>query len=273
MKNKNVSYRSLALLKELSNSGKSYFTVSDAYNIFNEHNLSAVRELLRSMTERGLIMRIKEGLYHVIPFEKDSAEYFPNWHLTAEALVQSEEYYIGFYSALDIHGLITQPSLVEQVVLKKRIQPKHFKLKNVRFEMITFNQNHFFGYEKTWVDDFNKVNCSDLEKTIIDCLYKPNYANGITEIVKAIYKSRNNVNPKRLLVYLDKFDAQVVYKRLGYLLQNLNLFKKLLERIKPRISNSYALLDPSLPKTGKHNSQWKVIDNIGIESSLKSVET
>jgi predicted transcriptional regulator of viral defense system len=225
------------------------------------------------MTERGLIMRIKEGLYHVIPFEKDSAEYFPNWHLTAEALVQSEEYYIGFYSALDIHGLITQPSLVEQVVLRKRIQPKLFKLKNVRFEMITFNINHFFGYEKTWIDDFNKVNCSDLEKTIIDCLYKPNYANGITEIIKAIYKSRNNVNSERLLAYLDKFDAQVVYKRLGFLLQNLNLFKELSERIKHRISNSYALLDPSLPKTGKHNSQWKVIDNLGIESSLKSVET
>jgi predicted transcriptional regulator of viral defense system len=273
MKHKTISYRSSTLLKSLLDSNTSYFTISEASKILGKENSSTVRELLRSMTERGLILRIKEGLYHVIPYERDSQHYFPNWHLTAEAIVKNREYYLGFYTALDIHGLITQPSLVEQIVVKQRLQPKNFKLKNVEFEIITYNKKHFFGYEKTWIDDYSKVSGSDLEKTIIDCLYKPNYANGITEIVKAISKSWSKINIEKMLIYLENFDAQVVYKRLGFLLQHLDLLSTLTKEIKTKLSSSYALLDPSFPNKGKHNSDWKIIDNVEIGSAIKSIET
>ncbi|MDR3611214.1 MAG: hypothetical protein P4L27_11670, partial [Ignavibacteriaceae bacterium] len=127
--------------------------------------------------------------------------------------------------------------------------------------------------EKTWIDDFTKVYCSDLEKTIIDCLYKPNSANGITEIIKAIYESRGKLNISKMLVYLEKFNAQAVYKRLGFLLQHLDLLQELRAEIQSKLTNSYILLDPSLPKNGKHYSQWSIIDNIGIDSAIKSILT
>jgi predicted transcriptional regulator of viral defense system len=38
----------------------------------------AVRKLLADMTKRGLNLRIKDGLYNVIPYERNSEEYFPN---------------------------------------------------------------------------------------------------------------------------------------------------------------------------------------------------
>lgn len=273
MKNKNISYRSSLLLKNLNESETLFFSIDDAVKILGIGYSSTVRELLRTMTDRGLIMRIKDGLYHVIPYEKDNNSHFPNWHLTAEAIVKDRDYYLGFYTALEIHNLITQPSLVEQIVVKQRMQPKTFKVKNVEFEIITYNQRHFFGFEKTWIDDFNKVFCSNLEKTIIDCLYKPDYAGGITEIVKAIYKSKEKINIGKMLKYLEKFDTQVVFKRLGFLLQQLEILDALAKEIQSKLSNSYTLLDPSLPQKGKHNSGWKIIDNIGIESVLKSVET
>lgn len=273
MTNKNISYRSSQLLKGLSESGKIFFSGKDAAELLGTGYTSSVRELLSAMTDRGLIMRIKDGLYHVIPYEKNSTEYFPNWHLTAEAIAENREYYLGFYTALEIHSLITQPSLIEQIVITQRLQPKIFKVKNVKFEVITYNKKHFFGYEKTWIDDFNKVYCSDFEKTIIDCLYKPNYANGITEIVKALYKSKEKIDTAKMTAYLDMFDAQVVYKRLGFLLEHLNSLQDLSKLIKSKLSNSYALLDPLLPKKGKHNSEWKIIDNAGINDVLKSIET
>lgn len=233
----------------------------------------AVRKLLADMTNRELLLRIKDGLYHIIPYEKNSKEYFPNWHLTAEAIVHPQNYYISFYSALDIHGLITQPSLSEQVVTEKQVVPKIQKVRIVKVEFITFSKNRFFGYEKTWIDDFNKVNCSDLEKTFIDCLYKPNYAGGISEIIKAIYKSRDKIKTDRIIEYLERFDAQVVYKRLGFLLQHLDILKELRMEIQSRLTSSYTLLDPSLTKKGKHYSGWKIVDNIDIKSTLKSIET
>jgi len=270
---KHISFRSAQLLNALNVQNKHFFTIKDAKEILNDSGDEAVRRLLIYMAQRGLLLRIKDGLYNVIPYEKDSNEYFPNWHLAAEALVQSQNYYISFYSALDIYGLITQPSLKEQIVVDEQIIPKYHIVKNIKFEFITLKKNRFFGYEKTWIDDFNKVNCSVLEKTIIDCLYKPNYAGGISEIIKAIYKSREKIKPERMIEYLERFDAQVVYKRLGFLLQHLDILKELIVEINSKLTNSYTLLDPSLPKKGKHNSEWKIQDNIDIKSAIKSIET
>jgi predicted transcriptional regulator of viral defense system len=270
---KHISYRSAELLKKLHMRNQDFFTLKDAKEILPNSEESAIRKLLSDMTKRNLILRIKDGLYNIIPYEKESDKYFPNWHLVAEKLVQSEEYYIGFYSALDIHSLVTQPSLSEQIVTKKQFTPKNQLIKKVKFEFITYNEQRFFGFEKIWIDDFNKVFCSDIEKTIIDCLYKPNYSGGISEIIKAIKKSHEQINLEKMHLYLEKFDTQVVLKRLGFILQYLNQFDSLKNNIKPNVSNSYTLLDPSLPKSGKYCSEWKIIDNVGIESAIKSLLT
>lgn len=268
--NKHISYRSSELLDSLLKVGKSFFTLGEAVEILSNSDPAAVRRLLSDMTRRGLILRIKDGLYAIIPYEKDPEPYLPNWHLIAEAMVRPHSYYIGFYSALDIYGLITQPSLTEQIVTEKQIVPKYRTLKKVRFEFITMG-SRFWEFEKTWIDDYHKVNCSDLEKTILDCLYMPGKANGMTEIIKVAGRSLNKINPNKLFDYLEKFDSQSIYKRLGFILENLGGLSKLRKEMRKKISSSYTLLDPSLPKTGRHNSQWKVIDNIGIESAIAAI--
>ena len=270
---KHISFRSGQLLSSLNGQNKNFFTIKEAQEILHESGEVAVRRLLIYMAQRGLLLRIKDGLYNLIPYEKNVEEYFPNWHLTAEAIVHPKNYYIGFYSALDIHGLITQPSLTEQIVTEKQIVPKNQLVKKVKFEFITFNKNKFFGYERTWIDDFNKINCSDIEKTLIDCLYKPNYSGGISEIAKAIYKCREKIKPDKIIHYLEKFDAQVVYKRMGFLLQHLDILPALTKEIQTKLTDSYTLIDPSLPKKGKHYSAWKIVDNIDIESTLRSIGT
>lgn len=270
--NKHISYRSSELLTPLLQNGKSFFTLGDASKILSKSDPSAVRRLLSDMTRRGLILRLKDGLYTIIPYEKDAENYFPNWHLTAEALVLPQKYYIGFYSALDIHGLITQPALIEQVVTENQIAPKYRTIKKVKFEFITVGKR-FFGYSKIWIDDFDKVYCSDLEKTILDCLYFPAKANGIAEIIKAIDRGLSKIDPDKLLSYIGKFNSQSVNKRLGFILLNMDKMKDLRVKMHKEISSSYTLLDPSLPSKGKYNAQWKIIDNVGIDSTLKSVMT
>lgn len=270
---KSISYRSSELLSALISQKKDFFTLKDASEILTGKDNTTVRKLLSDMTKRGVIMRIKEGLYHRIPYEQKPDQYFPDWHLTAVAMVQPKDYYIGFYSALDIHGLITQPSMVEQVVTKEQVKPKSQQVKNVRFEFITLSKNRFFGFKMQWIDDFNKVNCSDLEKTLLDCLYKPDFAGGITEITKALFKSREKLQPAIFQSYLEKFDTQVVYKRLGFIISQLGLFPELQNFIAGKISSSYAPLDPSLPKQGYYNSKWGIIDNIDFKTVLDSLKT
>jgi len=49
----------------------------------------------------------------------------PDWHLLSQYLVGDAEYYIGYFSALQIHSLTTQPHLKEQIVVNKQIKPSN----------------------------------------------------------------------------------------------------------------------------------------------------
>ncbi len=273
MKAKTISANASKLLEQLHKDNLTFFTLSDASSLLPALKPVALRAQLRQMVNKGLLLRIEGGLYTIIPFEQNSANYFPNWHQAAAALANPNEYYIGFYSALDIHGLITQPSLLEQIVTKKRILPKKRQIKKIRFEFITLNEKHFFGYKKHWIDDFNQVYCSDLEKTFVDSLYKPDYAGGITEIVKALYKSKNQINTKKLEEYTELFDAQVVLKRLGFIAEKLEIFEDLRSSLLKKITDAYAPLDPLLPKKGITDSRWKIIDNLDIDTVITSIHT
>jgi len=192
--------------------------------------------------------------------------------LLAEPLVRGE-HYIGYYSALQIHSLITQPSLKEQIVINKRIKPSEKKIKNVNFQFIYHNSKHFFGYKKIWIDNFNKVYCSDLEKTIIDCLYKPDYSGGVVEVAKAIFMAKNNINYETLLKYALQFDTQVVIKRLGYLLELLQIETPIIQVLYEKRSSSVAFLDTEAPKSGKILTRWSIQQNVDIETIKNSILT
>jgi len=91
------------------------------------------------------------------------------------------------------------------------------------FQFIYHNEKHFFGSKKIWIDSFNKVECSDLEKTFVDCLFKPDYAGGIVEVARAIYTSKEKIKFDKLLEYTERFKSQAVIKRLGFLLETLEI--------------------------------------------------
>lgn len=272
IKHKNISNTESKILKTFIDRSKNWFSLVDADRYLPELAGNPIRIHLKRMTDEGLIMRVRDGIYYIIPFEQDSETFMPDWHLLAEPLV-GQNFYIGYYSALQIHQLITQPSLKEQIVVNKQIKPKEKEIKGVKFQFIYHNEKHFFGYKKIWIDYFNKVYCSDLEKTIIDCLYKPDYAGGIVEIAKAIFIVKEKIKYDTLLIYALQFDTQVVIKRLGYLLELLQIDTSIIETLQKNRSNAVALLDTEAPKNGKILSRWNIQQNIEIETIKSAILT
>ena len=273
MKNKYISKQSNELLSWFNVKDMFCFDYVEAFKALPDSKESAVRELLSDMTKRGLLMRLKEGKYFIIPYEQESGSFMPDWHLVAECLVSDNNYYIGYYSALEIHDLITQPSLKEQIVVSKQKRPSIINIKNVPFQFIFHNENHFFGYKKTWIDSYNKVICSDLEKTIIDCLFNPDYAGGIVEIARAIYMSKNQINFQKLLEYVKRFKSQAVIKRMGFLLELLDIKNNIIDELQQIKTVSYVLLDTELPKTGKMISRWSIQQNLETETIKSAIYT
>ena len=231
MRHKYISTQSNGLLSYFNGQNRACFDYPEAFNVFPESKESAVKELLSDMTKRGLLMRLKEGVYYIIPYEQNAENFMPDWHLIPQYLIKDADYYIGYYSALQVHNQITQPSLKEQIVVSKQIRPSTLKIKNVVFQYIYHNENHFFGAKKIWIDNFNKVLCSDLEKTIIDCLFKPDYAGGIVEIARVLHNAKDQIKFDILLDYSKKFKSQAVTKRLGFLLELLEINNNISEQL------------------------------------------
>lgn len=273
MKYKYISTQSNELLSYFNGLNKSCFNYAEAFNALPGSKQSAIKELLSDMNRRGLLMRLKEAVYYIIPYEQDSESFMPDWHLIAGYLVNDAEYYIGYYSALQIHNLITQPSLKEQIVVSKQIRPSIIEIKNVPFQFIYHNEKHFFGAKKIWIDNFHKVQCSDLEKTIIDCLFRPDYAGGIVEITRAIYLSRDQIKFDKLLFYVKQFKSQAVVKRLGFLLELMEISNDIIEDLQKTKTASFILLDTELPRSGRMISRWSVQQNLETETIKSAIFT
>lgn len=273
MKNKFISKQSNEILTYFNEQDINCFDYEQAKKALPKSKDSALRELLRDMTRRGLLMRVKRGLYYVIPYEQDPEDFMPDWHLLAKHLVNGVNYYIGYYSALQIHNLITQPSLKEQIVVSEQLKPAVLKVKETDFQFIYHNKQHFFGAKKIWIDNFNKVICSDLEKTIVDCLFKPDYSGGIVEIARAIYISREKIKFDTLMDYVIKFNSQAVIKRLGFLLEILEIETDIIENLQNKRTNSVVILDTELPKSGKIVTKWSIQQNIETETIKTAIYT
>jgi predicted transcriptional regulator of viral defense system len=158
-------------------------------------------------------------------------------------------------------------------VVSKQIKPTELNIKNVTFQFVYHNTKHFFGVKKIWIDNFNKVLCSDLEKTIVDCLFKPEYAGGVVEVAKAIHVSKTKINFNTLLEYSKKFNSQAVIKRLGFLLELLKIENPIIEELQKIKTASYVVLDTELPKEGKRNARWSVQKNIDTDTILNAINT
>lgn len=271
MKYKSISNQSGELLFYFNEQGKNCFNYANVFQALPDSKEETIRKLLSDMTKRGLLMRLKNGVYFIIPYEQDAELFVPEWHSVVHCLVAGVEHYIGYYSALQLHGLITQPSLKEQIVVSKQLRPSQIKIKDVPFQFIYHNEKHFFGEQKIWIDSFTKVTCSDLEKTFIDCLFKSEYAGGIVEIAKAIYASRDKIKRNKLLDYAIKFDSQAVIKRLGFLLETLGIGWEITDDLQKTKTLSYILLDTELPKTGKRLSRWRIRQNLETETIKSAI--
>ena len=272
IKHKNITILSSKILSKLHEEGRVWFVIKDVYDLFPDLSKKSISQQLTQMTNNGVLMRIREGTYYIVPYECNSESFMPDWHLLAEPLV-GKDYYIGYYSALQIHQLITQPSLKEQIVVNKQIKPSERRIKGVKFQFIFHNNKNFFGYKKIWIDNFNKVYCSDLEKTFIDCLCKPNYAGGIIEIAKAMFIAKERIDFEILLQYILRFKSQAVIKRLGYLLELLEITTPIIETLQKQRSASIILLDTEAQKNGKILSRWNIQQNVDIETIKSAILT
>jgi predicted transcriptional regulator of viral defense system len=154
-------------------------------------------------------------------------------------------------SALEYYCSTTQRYNNLDLISKKILNNQ--KIRNTEIEFHKVKEDLFFGYKKINIDN-TEVFISNIEKTIIDCIYFERKVH-MEETFNFIRKNLKSINIELIETYLNKINSSTINKRIGYLMDLNNIHLKNL-----KINNKYEKLNSNLGD-GKKDKKWKLIIN------------
>jgi len=261
---KTLGPRAAQLVTMLHERGRVVFTLADVVDITDLKESSA-RSFVRKLVDRGVATRLRSGLYILVPFELGrEREYLGNPYVVARELMGGKTYYLSHASAMDIHGMLTQPQLVVYVTSPAPMRGR--TVLGTEFRFVRCKPSDFFGTAEHWVEKQQKVVVSDLERTVLDGLKQPEHCGGFTQVANGLWMRRADASAKKLIDYALRLGVGAVIRRLGYLMEVYGIGPAAeLERLREQLTGTYNLLDPVLPPEGKFLARWRLRLNVSPE--------
>jgi predicted transcriptional regulator of viral defense system len=232
--------------------------------LFPTYASQKINKLCHTLLSKGYLYPLKRGVYLIndIP---STQPLIKNPFLITPYISTG---YLGFSSALRLYDLIDYESFTLFIVTTNKSQET--QIGNYLFKTVAI------GKKATGTTFFKNVYVSTIEKTIFDCFYKPQYAGGYRELVKAL-TNINKINWNQVLTYFTKFASDALHQRTGYILDLMHqqhlihLPASLLQEFQKRIRNNTKLL-PEGPPHGTYHKKWKLLDNLGETTILSEVK-
>jgi len=269
---KTLGPQAARLIMTLYDENRVTFRLKDIERILGLNDANA-RNFVRKLVDRGVVTRLKPGLFILVPFELGKeTEYAGNPLVLARELVNSNDYYLSHGTAMEIHGMVTQPQFVIHVTTPKKMRTIH--VMGTEFRFIPCKSEWFFGLIHHWVTKQEKVVVSDLERTAIDGLRQPKHCGGVSEVAKGIWMRREAIHVNRLIEYALKIDVGAVIRRLGYIMELYEIGSQADRKILlNHLTSTYVRLDPVLPAEGKFIRRWRLQLNLPADELLSVVRT
>ena len=255
------------LLTELARQGKLLFAFDDAVKIYGSSN-SGLHRLLSRLVKRRWLQRMERGKYLILPFEAGrEGEWTEHEFIIASYLINP--YYIGFRSALNYYGYTEQVSRAVFIASTRRKSKPALEISGVTYRFIYIPERKFFGTVEVSLDGY-RVNISDREKTIVDCLDRLEYCGGVVEVAKALWYGRDELDLIRMGEYARQNGNRAANQRLGYLLETLGFgTDEVIASIRENTSDSFAPLDTLATPKGRYIARWKVLANVSENELLQ----
>ena len=240
------------------------FTVADAAKTLGLDPMRG-RRFLAYLAARGWLARVQPGLYVAVPLDAtDPAAWREDpWVVATSVFAPC---YIGGWSACEHWGLTDQ--LFRDVVVVTARWTRHRKqtIQGTPFRIRVVSTGRMFGTRIAWRAGV-RVHVSDPTRTIVDVLDDPVLGGGIRHVADVLREwfAGEHREDQRLLDYAERLGNRSVYKRLGFLVERLELSApELLAECEHRMSTGFVRLDPSGPPRGRRVKRWNLVANVAI---------
>ena len=239
------------------------FGLAFARQILGHTKQDPTPQFLERLQSKGWIRRIRRGRFAIVPLSSGENR-SPQLHEFVVAMELASPAVIAYWSALNHHGMTEQLPRTVFVATDHPVRRRPGEVLGVSYRIVSLKPSKFFGITKDWIDE-NPFRVTDREKTIIDGLDLPQHVGGVHEIAKALIVSWKVLDEKKLRSYAAKIGNSAVAKRLGFLMETLDLGDIEALREEAPLAPGFSPLDPTLPKRGKYTRRWGLLVNAEMQ--------
>ena len=257
-------------LTTLAASGKQIFVTKDGYDVLGQGK--ATRDALARLVDKGWLERIEKGKYLIVPLEAGpDRTWTEDAHVIAGHLVSPSM--VSHWSALNYWNLTEQVPRVTYVQTTARKENRRPRVLGMQFRIVRVKPRKFFGSHGYRAGE-SQVEVTDREKTIVDCLDRPDLSGGLGQVGKALLAGDGDFDWDRTTMYLHRFGSGAVVKRLGFLVETLELTHppepRMLDEWLGLRTAGISKLDPSTPREPHRiATRWRVEVNLPEEGLLR----
>lgn len=168
------------------------------------------------------------------------------------------------WSAFAVHHLTDQVLNTVYVMTtyhRANNSPKSvFEIDFTTYKLIRVQELLYFGFERKFITEV-PIMVTDLERTLLDGLIRPQYCGGFREVMEAFQVSWERVNQEKLIKYAERI-GKAPLKRIGWVCESLKLDSPHLKMLQDIDCHSSIKLDASRPNNGPWNPRWNIKENI-----------
>jgi predicted transcriptional regulator of viral defense system len=173
----------------------------------------AADHVIRSLRRKGWLERASWGRYLLIPADQ-GPDALGESNVLALASLIADPYYIGYGTAAAHYGFTTQRRNIIWLVTPQHLRDR--KLLNAHVRIVNLGKRKFFAYGPVDVLG-HEVKMSDVEKTAIDCVDRPDLCGGFGEATYIFGRACWKANWDQIFGYLRIIGAAALIRKVGWL--------------------------------------------------------
>lgn len=226
------------------------FTINDVTKLAGNEK-TAYSQLDRLM-KKELVKKIRKRMYSVV--SPTTGQLVATRYQIACAITDTA--YISHHSAFEYYGLANQ--VFNEVYVSSETKFNHFEYDHVSYKYVASRMSEGIVEAKNTTG----VRITDSERTAIDSIRDLNKIGGFEELLNCL-DGIHYLDEKKLVRYLDIYDTQGLYQRVGYLLEHYRSGMQLSEEFicycKSKIGKSIRYLVNEAKEENSYNNKWKLM--------------
>lgn len=231
------------------------FTIDDVTKLVGNEK-TAYTQLNRLM-KRDWARKVRKKVYSVV--NPTTGQLVANRYQIACAI--SETAYLSHHSAFEYYGLANQ--VFNEVYVSTETKFHHFEYDHVTYKYVASRMKEGVVEAKNTTG----VRITDLERTVVDSIRDFNKIGGIEELLNCL-EGIHYLDEKKLKRYLDHYDTQGLYQRVGYLLDHyrkeMQLSEDFINYCKSKIGKSRRYLVSEAKVNSLYNREWELMVPEGL---------